>query len=178
MNNQNSNKNQIYTKTIEKLLDISVSASYNNIREPWRFVIFIEDGKDYFSEMLINSLNQNDYEIYKDTMMNIINDMSAIVIIIGQFNNNQEEITDVFSSSANLIDNFQTLLQNKDMKLILKNQIYMYNNNINKYIGLKYNEKIAGIFLCDNIKETSNKRYKNANKYIEIIDKKVLKKAL
>lgn len=80
---------------IEKILELSTKAPSGKNRQPWRFIVLQNSGKDELVSIMDNALNQHKKQIKHtgslELSINSINEASAVVLVFNAFSNFEED---------------------------------------------------------------------------------------
>ncbi|WP_313073450.1 nitroreductase family protein [Lacrimispora sp.] len=142
------NDKKLSLDLVTELLETSVWAPYHGIPEPWRFVVFSDNGMERLIDMILQALSPPERKEYGDKLEAYLRTVPVAVVVVGKLDRNQKIMDEVSSSVSALIQNFQLAAWEKEIGVVWKTQTYMYAPSISKSLELKADEKIAGVLLC------------------------------
>lgn len=121
-----------------ELLNVSVWAPNHGLREPWRFILFVDEGKRTLGEAIAaNAVKSRSPETY----MNI----PAHLLVVVQEDPRQREREEDYAAACALIQNFQLAAWERGLGVIWKTEPFTFVPGFLKSVGVKPGEKLVGL---------------------------------
>ncbi|MEJ8543815.1 nitroreductase family protein [Brevibacillus borstelensis] len=121
-----------------ELLNVAVWAPNHRIREPWRFTLFVGEGKKTVVEAIIhNAVKRRD----PDMLMKV---PAYLAVSVREDERQREWDEDVFACAA-LIQNFQLAAWERGLGAVWLTEPFTYQPGFRQSIGVKPDEKLIGL---------------------------------
>lgn len=156
------NDKKLSLDTITELLETSVWAPYHGIPEPWRFIVFSENGMERLIDMILQALSLPERKEYGEKLKTYLRTVPVAIAVVGKLDRNQKIMDEVSASVSALIQNFQLAAWEKEIGVVWKTQSYMYAPQISKSLELKPDEKLAGVLLCGYFDKKPTERFRKS----------------
>ncbi|MFG6147724.1 nitroreductase family protein [Halobacillus sp. B23F22_1] len=155
-------------------LNDAVWAPNHGVREPWRFMLFMGEGK----EAIVGAL-QNECERGKlatknpDKLIERYRHIPAHLVVVMEESDKKKIWEEDFAATSALIQNLQLLGWEKGIGMIWKTNQYINSSSFCEDIGVKEGEKIVGIIHMGYPAEIPNAQQRTkAEEKLTVIDKK------
>ncbi|RAV23281.1 nitroreductase family protein [Paenibacillus contaminans] len=123
---------------ILELLDIAVWAPNHKLREPWRFALFVEEGKQVVVDAIIaNAMKKRDPE----QLMKI----PAFLTVMIEEDSRQKELEEDMLAAGTLIQNFQLAAWERGIGVTWLTEPFTYQPGFRADVGVKPTEKLIGL---------------------------------
>ncbi|MCI3924725.1 nitroreductase [Paenibacillus sp. TRM 82003] len=123
---------------IVELLNVAVWAPNHKLREPWRFTLFLEEGK----RLLVDAILANAKKP-KDPVR-LMNIPAYLAVTVPENERQKEWDEDVFAAAA-FIQNFQLAAWERGLGVKWLTEPYTYQPNFRASIGIHPGEKLIGL---------------------------------
>ncbi|MNI28391.1 putative NAD(P)H nitroreductase YdjA [compost metagenome] len=128
----------VSTELLYELLNIAVWAPNHGLREPWRFILFIEEGKRILGEAIAK-------HAVKIRKPQTYIDIPAHLLVVINEDQRQRESEEDFAAACTLIQNFQLAAWERGLGVIWKTEPYTFNPNFRSDVGIQPGEKLVGL---------------------------------
>ena len=141
-------------ETLLELLNTSIWAPNHGFREPWRFILYYEDGRKTFIEAMTNAYQKTPYaslvkdeekeKLKKQTYDYLMNTPAQLVVIMHE-DPRQKQWEEDFADMAALIQNIQLAAWEQGIGVVWKTNNYIYEPSFYEAIGVKPGEKVVAV---------------------------------
>ncbi|MFH1693204.1 MAG: nitroreductase [Bacillota bacterium] len=146
VSNSKFNSNSVDHDLILKLLDSAVYAPNHKMREPWRFIILEEKGKDRFVHLYLESLNAEIREKIEPLIYKVFSSPTVVAFIMPPNANLRDEIEDM-EAVAIVIQNFLLLATEAGLATSWKTPLYSETDLFKDQLGLSPRELVIGLVM-------------------------------
>ncbi|MDE8564963.1 nitroreductase [Anoxybacillus rupiensis] len=129
-------------EVICELLNTAVWAPNHGLREPWRFILFVNEGKEKLIDAIAQESN-NGKNI--DLLREKLQPIPAHLLVVMQEDPRQKQWEEDLAATSALIQNFQLAAWEKGIGVIWKTGAYIYSPSFRKKVGVEPGEKIVGL---------------------------------
>ncbi len=129
---------KVSEQTILALLDTAVWAPTHGMRQPWRFIMFVDEGKKTLVEAITESALKT-----KDPERLLA--IPAYVAVVMHEDCRQREWEEDLMASATLVQNFQLAAWEKGIGVKWLTEPYTFQPKFRKKIGVQPGEKLIGL---------------------------------
>ena len=131
---------------IRELLDIAIWAPNHKMREPWRFIAFVDEGKKQLIEALKQEKEQGraprPMKPEKEQQMYTV---PAFIVVVMPVDPRQAIFEEDFAAVSALIQNFQLAAWNRGIGTLWNTDQAIYSPTFHEAIGVKPGEKVCAI---------------------------------
>ncbi|CEH28579.1 nitroreductase [Aneurinibacillus migulanus] len=127
---------------LHDLLNVAVWAPNHRMREPWRFILFIEEGKRTLAEAICQ------HAMKKRDPVQLAEYFSRIpvhMLIVMQEDPRQREWEEDFAATSALIQNLQLAAWEQGIGMIWKTDPYIHSPGFRECFDIKPGERIVGL---------------------------------
>lgn len=159
----------------EIILDILRDAQwapYHSRKEPWRFILFMGEGRQKFAEVVRFTYSDEVRERWGEWARNqYCNLIPAHLIVAFETDPRQKYWEDAFSATAALIQNIQLLAWEREIGVVWKTNECNWDPAFHRAVGVKPEERIAGVLHLGYFARTPKPRKRKAiEQILTIID--------
>lgn len=123
---------------IRELLDVAVWAPNHGLREPWRFVLYMEEGKQVVVDAILqNAMKKRDPEL--------LFRVPAYLLVIVNEDSRQREREEDYAAACTLIQNFQLAAWERGLGVVWKTEPFTYQAGFLQAVGVRAEEKLVGM---------------------------------
>ncbi|MFA4132159.1 MULTISPECIES: nitroreductase [unclassified Brevibacillus] len=123
---------------IRELLDVAVWAPNHGLREPWRFVLYMEEGKRVVVDAILqNAMKKRDPELLLR--------VPAYLLVIVNEDSRQREREEDYAAACTLIQNFQLAAWERGLGVVWKTEPFTYQVGFLQAVGVRAEEKLVGM---------------------------------
>lgn len=128
-----------------ELLNDAVWAPYHSAKEPWRFILFSEEGRHAFAQAVLTTYTTEELEKYGESATrDYCENAAAHLIVVVKAESRPKEAEEALLACAAFIQNLQLLAWNRGIGIVWKTNEYNEDPRFHEAIGVKLGEKIAG----------------------------------
>jgi len=139
-------KNDSISKdVIFELLNIAAWAPNHGLREPWRFVLFMEDGREQLAEAIINAPIKGGKKKSPEMVHKKIMTAPIHLLVLMEEDPRQREWEEDFAAACVFIQNLQLAAWERGIGTIWKTEPYIYSPYFREKVGVKPGEKVVGL---------------------------------
>ncbi|MCH1638945.1 nitroreductase family protein [Paenibacillus timonensis] len=136
---------EITDELILELLDDAVWAPYHSAREPWRFILFKEEGRRTFARAVLQTYTREELEQYGESAeRDYCDNAVAHLIVVAKEEPRPREAEEALLACAALIQNFQLLAWSRGIGVVWKTNEYNWDPRFRKVVGVRPGEKVVG----------------------------------
>lgn len=146
VSNSNFNEKKVDPQLLIKLLDTAVYAPNHKMREPWRFIILQEQGKEAFVEKYLNSLSVEQKEKYEPAILKVFKAPTVLAFIMPTNPSLHDELEDM-EAVATVIQNYLLLATEAGLATSWKTPQYIETDKFKELLGLDLGEMIIGLVM-------------------------------
>ncbi|GGF29291.1 nitroreductase [Halobacillus andaensis] len=161
-------------EVIIDLLNDAVWAPNHGVREPWRFMLFMGEGKEAIVEALLNECERGKLSTKNpDKLIERYRHIPAHLVVVMEESEKKKIWEEDFAATSALIQNLQLLGWEQGIGMIWKTNQYINSSSFCEDIGVKEGEKIVGIIHMGYPEEIPKAQQRTkAEEKITVIDKK------
>lgn len=148
---------KISSEEIISLLNVAVYAPNHKMREPWRFILLFDEGKETFLKRYTHALSEAENETQKKTLEKVFQAPMIVAFIMPHQPDMRDEIEDLQANAA-LIQNFLLLLEEADYTGFWKTPSYIESDTFKDILGLTTQEMIVALVMVGKPKDKLNFR--------------------
>lgn len=139
-------KDQVTLELIKELLDIAVWAPNHKMREPWRFIAFLDEGKKHLAEILKNEKEKGKFSrpMNQEKFERLLS-IPAFVVVVMQVDPRPNIFQEDFAAVSACIQNFQLVAWERGIGMLWNTDQTIYSPTFHAQIGVKSGEKVVGI---------------------------------
>lgn len=127
-----------------QLLNVAVWAPNHGLREPWRFILFKDEGRRIFTDAVIGSFTPEEKLKYASARTDYYMGIPVHLVVILKEDPRQKQWEEDFAAVCCLIQNFQLAAWEKGIGVVWKTNPYIYNPGFRAAIGVRPGEKVIG----------------------------------
>ncbi|WP_162515404.1 nitroreductase family protein [Paenibacillus pinistramenti] len=143
---KNFKNKPVSLEVIEELLDIAVWAPNHKIREPWRFIAYVEDGRKTLIQLLKREAESNKMgKPMKRAKIEYLLAIPAYLLVIMPEDPRPKVWEEDFAAVSAMIQNFQLAAWERGLGVIWKTDDFIYSPQVRQAIGVQPGEKIVGM---------------------------------
>jgi nitroreductase len=158
-------------KDIIEILTDSTWAPNHGFREPWHFMLFIDEGKKAFLNALLKTYEKKKEKL-DGSKIEYFKNVPAYLVVLMKEDPRQKQWEEDFAAVSALIQNFQLLAWERGLGVVWKTNNYIYEPEFLQSIGVKPGEKIVGVLYIGYPKEIPNSKPRTPiEKKLIIVDK-------
>ncbi len=123
---------------LHELLNVAVWAPNHGLREPWRLILFVEEGKRVLGEAIAqNAVKKRSIETYMD--------IPAHLLVVINEDSRQREWEEDYAAACSFIQNFQLAAWERGVGVIWKTEPFTFNPKFRRAVGVRPGEKLVGL---------------------------------
>lgn len=129
-----------------ELLNDAVWAPYHSAKEPWRFILFSEEGRKTFAQAVLTTYTPEEIEKYGESATwDYCENIAVHLVVLVKAALRPKEAEEALLACAAFIQNFQLLAWNKGIGVVWKTDEHNEDPRFLEAINIKSGEKVAGI---------------------------------
>jgi nitroreductase len=130
---------------LTELLDVAVWAPNHNLREPWRFVAYVGEGKQLFSDAVMATFSKDELDKYGEQRARDYRRIPLHLLIVMREDPRQKQWDEDYAAVCCLIQNFQLAAWEQGIGMVWKSNPYMYHPGFRESVGVQPGEKIVAV---------------------------------
>ncbi|WP_340020351.1 nitroreductase [Paenibacillus sp. FSL H3-0457] len=132
-------------ETIMHLLEAAVWAPVHSRKEPWRFILFVEEGRKQFADAVLHTFSKDERERWTEKLQkDYCESIQAHLLVVIEADPRQRVWEDAVGASAALIQNIQLLAWEQDIGVVWKTNEYNFDPDFYFKTGVRPGERIVG----------------------------------
>jgi len=139
-------KDPISLDTIKELLDIAVWAPNHKMREPWRFIAFLDEGKQALVEVLKSEKEKGrGARPMKPEKVEQWLSIPAFVVVVMPVDPRPQVFEEDYAAVSACVQNLQLAAWERGIGMLWNTEPTNYSPTFHAQIGVKPGEKVVGI---------------------------------
>ncbi|HTG69308.1 MAG TPA: nitroreductase [Candidatus Udaeobacter sp.] len=130
---------------ILELLNVAIWAPNHGNRQPWRFLLFMGEGRTAFAEAMVQTYSADDRIKYGEKKYEYLANVPAHLVIVQQEDSRFKEWEEDYAAVCCLIQNFQLAAWEQGLGVVWKTNNYNNNPKFRATFGVQPGEKIVGV---------------------------------
>ncbi|WP_028563914.1 nitroreductase family protein [Paenibacillus pinihumi] len=132
-------------EAVMELLNEAIWAPYHSAKEPWRFILFMEDGRRRFADAVLKTYTKEMLEQYGERAMQGYCQLAqAHLLVVIEAAPRQKTFEDAFSAASALIQNLQLIAWERKIGVVWKTNDYNYDQRFLQSVGVNPGERVVG----------------------------------
>jgi nitroreductase len=142
-------KEAISPEVIVELLNVAKWAPNHKLTEPWRFQLYVNEGKEKFIQAFVNAQPKVNGEVSEKAKLNAqyYRDIPAHLFVIMPEDPRQKRWDEDYGAISALIQNFQLAAWERGIGMIWRTNDWIYDPAFREAIGVSAGEKIVGTLM-------------------------------
>jgi nitroreductase len=132
-------------ETLLELLNVAVWAPNHFNRQPWRFILFVGEGRTGIADAMVQAYAPEDRERYGLKKKEYFMQVPAHLVVVLKEDPRQKAWDEDYAAACSLIQNFQLAAWEQGLGVVWKTNNYNYDPRFRESIGVQPGEKIVGI---------------------------------
>ena len=164
----------ISSETIIELLNVAKWAPNHKLTEPWRFQLYVGEGKETFTQAYIDAQPTVDGEVTKKVLnkAQYYKDIPIHLVVIMPEDPRQRTWDEDYGAVSAFIQNFQLAAWEREIGMIWRTNDWVYDPIFREGIGVKAGEKIVATLMIGYPKHVPDAQSRTEiRNLIEVIDK-------
>ncbi|MDF2663965.1 MAG: nitroreductase [Paenibacillus sp.] len=160
----------VSTDLIMELLDAAVWAPFHSRREPWRFLLFVGDGRKRFSDAVLSTYTDEKREQYGEKVAEVYcTGVPVHLVVLIEEEPRPKEWEEAFSAASALIQNLQLLAWERGIGVVWKTNDYNWSPLFRDAVGVKPGQKVVGTLHMGYFDKTKARRPKPRTPVSELL---------
>lgn len=130
---------------IAELLDIAVWAPTHGNRQPWRFILFTEQGRRLFAQAVVATFHTTEQKQHIPAKLDYYEKLPAHLVIVMPEDPRSKQWEEDFAAASCLIQNFQLAAWERGLGVVWKTNTFIYEPSFRQQVGVRPGEKIVGV---------------------------------
>jgi nitroreductase len=128
-----------------ELLDAAVWAPFHSRKEPWRFILFMGDGRKQFPDAVLQTYTSEKRAEYGERVADAYCRQVPVhlLVLIGE-EPRPHQWEEAFSAASALIQNLQLLAWERGIGVVWKTNEYNWDPGFREAVGVRPGEKVVG----------------------------------
>ncbi|MDT3424960.1 nitroreductase [Paenibacillus forsythiae] len=132
-------------ETVIELLNDAVWAPFHSAKEPWRFILFMGEGRKVFADAVINAFSKEESAEWIDWAIKTYLHLSqAHLLVVIKSDPRQKYFEDAFLAAGAMIQNLQLLAWERKVGVVWKTSDYTLMPKFLNAVGVKPGERVVG----------------------------------
>jgi len=133
------------TALIVDLLNVAVWAPNHLNRQPWRFILFIGEGRTAFADAMVATYSSEERAKYGAKKHEYLKRVPAHLIVVLKEDPRPKVWEEDYAAVCSLIQNFQLAAWEQGVGCVWKTNHYGYDPDFRAAVGVAPGEKIVGV---------------------------------
>lgn len=139
-------QDSVTIEQIKEILDIAIWAPNHKMREPWRFIAFVDEARNTFVDLLKSESEKGkNPQPMKQAKIDHWLSIPAYVVVVMEEDPRPQVWEEDFAAVSALIQNFQLAAWERGIGMLWNTNAAIYSPTLRKEIGVQPGEKIVGI---------------------------------
>ncbi|MNI24245.1 putative NAD(P)H nitroreductase YdjA [compost metagenome] len=135
----------ISKEVLVQLLNDAVWAPFHSRTEPWRFILFLGEGRKQFSDAVLLTYSKEKREQFADKVSDTYCRVVPVhLLVLIREEPRPKEWEEAFSAASALIQNLQLLAWEQKIGVVWKTNEYNWSPEFREAAGVKPGEKVVG----------------------------------
>ncbi|HJF30646.1 MAG TPA: nitroreductase [Sporosarcina psychrophila] len=142
-------KDSISAEVIIELLNVAKWAPNHKLTEPWRFQLYVDEGKEQFVQAYIHSQPKVDGEISEKVKRKAqyFRDIPVHLVVVMPEDPRQRRWDEDYGAVSSLIQNFQLAAWEREIGMIWRTNDWVYDPLFREAIGVLPGEKVVATLM-------------------------------
>ena len=127
------------------LLNVAVWAPDHKVREPWRFILFIGEGKQKLIDAVYEELSNGNSKKNPEQVKEYMEKVPAHLLVLMKEDPRPLVREEDFAATSTMIQNFQLAAWERELGVIWKTSPFIYSPTFHQAVGVKPGEKLVGL---------------------------------
>jgi nitroreductase len=141
------NDKTVNENDIIEILNYAVWAPNHHLNEPWRFLLFQEEGRNIVADAFLSTYAEGDISIGAQNKANYFRSVPAALLVVMPDSEDDYQSTEDLCAVSALIQNFQLLAWEKELGVLWKTGKFMHNPLFKENSGVREDERVVGLLL-------------------------------
>ncbi|WP_337098079.1 nitroreductase family protein [Paenibacillus sp. YIM B09110] len=138
-------KDPVPRELIVELLNIAIWAPNHGNRQPWRFILCMDEGRSGFADAMVATYSAEERAKYGANRHEYLLAIPAHVVVIQKEDPRHKQWEEDYAAVCCLIQNFQLAAWERELGVVWKTNNYLNDPGFRASIGIQPGEKIVGI---------------------------------
>jgi len=142
-------KDPISAEVIIELLNVAKWAPNHKLTEPWRFQLYVDEGKEQFVQAYIDSQPKVDGEVPEkvNRKAQYFRDIPVLLVVIMPEDPRQRRWDEDYGAISSLIQNFQLAAWEREIGMIWRTNDWVYDPAFREAIDVLPGEKVVATLM-------------------------------
>ncbi|WP_435924254.1 nitroreductase family protein [Paenibacillus sp. DYY-L-2] len=132
---------------IIELLNVAVWAPNHGNRQPWRFILVMEEARTAFADAVLQTYTAEEREKIGAQRHAYLSGVPAQLIVLQQEDSRPKQREEDFGAVCSLIQNFQLAAWERGIGVVWKTNPYIHEPRFRSALGVQPGEKVVGVLL-------------------------------
>jgi len=135
-------------ETLTELLDTAVWAPNHGLREPWRFIVFKDEGKQLLTDVIGSFLTQGPWKMDPEAVenrMQYFRGIPLLLLVVMPLHSQQHERDEDFAAASALIQNLQLAAWERGIGVLWRTNPFIAEEEVKEQLGVGREERIVGL---------------------------------
>lgn len=161
----------IETSELLELLNVAVWAPNHGVREPWRFILYTNEGRSRFADAVISTFTSDEHQRLSAAKYDYYTKIPAHLVVVLKEDPRQKQWDEDYAAVCCLIQNFQLAAWERGIGVVWKTNWYNYDPKFRDAAGIQAGEKVVGVLHIGYPEQVPKERPRtSADKLLTIID--------
>ncbi|MBP0726828.1 nitroreductase [Bacillus sp. RG28] len=141
------NDKTVNENDIIEILNDAVWAPNHHLNEPWRFLLFQEEGRNKVADAFLSTYGDAEIPTGAQNKANYFRNVPAALLVVMPDSEDNHQFTEDICAVSALIQNFQLLAWEKELGVLWKTGKFMHNPLFKEKAGVREDERVVGLLL-------------------------------
>lgn len=129
------------------LLNVAVWAPNHGNRQPWRFILVMDEAREAFADAVLQTYTAEEREKVGTQRHAYLSGVPAQLIVLQQEDSRSKQREEDFGAVCCLIHNFQLAAWERGIGVVWKTNPYIHDPRFRTAMGVQPGEKVIGVLL-------------------------------
>lgn len=128
-----------------ELLNVAAWAPTHGVREPWRFILYMEEARDTLAKAMVDTYSAEDRVKYAQKKMDYFLHVPMHLIVVMNEDSRQKQWDEDYAAASAWIQTFQLAAWEQGLGVVWKTNNFNYHPGFRETVGVQPGEKIVGL---------------------------------
>lgn len=128
-----------------ELMETACWAPNHGLREPWRFILYLDGARRAFAEAVLKGMSAEDREKYGSGRIAYLEGIPAHLVVVMAEDPRQKQWEEDFGAACSWIQSFQLAAWERGLGVVWKTNTYMFHPGFRDAVGVRPGERVAGV---------------------------------
>ena len=138
-------EDKVSNEVLEELLEVASYAPNHRLTQPWRFIIYKDEGRKILANIMAKTLANGPKKKSPEEVVAICESIPVHILVVINEEANYFAREEDYAATCALIQNFQLAAWERELGVLWKTDAFIASNIFRNGVGAKPGEKIAAL---------------------------------